>query len=117
MIRISSLLTLLLVGCQSMPPQAAVEQQAFSWVEPGRTTRAEVIFALGAPRSVFEQDTILVYGVGCLSTAQCRAEPRRGLDGGDIGYQLILVFDAAGMLEQRLLLRDMPLPRVLAPTY
>jgi hypothetical protein len=105
----------LLAGCASTLPQEAVERQAFSWVEPGRTTRSDAVFALGMPRSVFEQDTILVYGVNCSSRTRCDTAPWRGLGGGALDYQLVLIFDATGLLEQRVLLREFYLPGTMTP--
>ena len=114
---ISSMLFLacLLAGCASPLPQPDVERQAFSWVEPGRTTRSDAIFALGMPRSVFQQETIFVYGVNCPSRTRCQTEPWRGTGGGDLHYQLVLIFDAAGLLEQRVLLREFYLPGTMIP--
>lgn len=109
-------LAFLLTGCASILPREAIEQQAFSWVDPGRTTRSDVIFALGMPRSVFEQDTIFVYGVSCPSAAECRTVPWRGLVGGDVRYQLVLIFDATGLLERRELLRELYVPEPMIPS-
>ena len=111
----AKILVLMLTGCASVLPQEVVERQAFSWVEPGRTTRSDAVFTLGMPRSVFEQDTILVYGVNCPSGAECRAVPWRGIDGGDLHYQLVLFFDATGLLQQRVLLREWYLPGTMTP--
>lgn len=111
----AAVLILMLTGCASTLPQETVERQAFSWVEPGRTTRSEAVFMLGMPRSAFEQDTILVYGVNCPSGASCRTVPWRGVDGGDLHYQLVLLFDATGLLEQRVLLREWHLPGTMSP--
>lgn len=109
-------LALLLTGCASILPREAIEQQAFSWVDPGRTTRSDVIFALGMPRSAFEQDTIFVYGVSCPSGAECRTVPWRGLVGGDVRYQLVLIFDATGLLERRELLGELYVPEPMMPS-
>jgi hypothetical protein len=111
----ASFLVLMLTGCASILPQATVERQAFSWVEPGRTTRSDAVFSLGMPRSVFEHDTVFVYGVNCPSRARCRTVPWRGIDGGDLHYQLVLTFDATGLLQQRVLLREWYLPGTMTP--
>jgi hypothetical protein len=99
-------LALLVGGCAAHSLEVArPEGRAASFLEslkPGHTTRDEVMTRLGAPSMRFENERILSYR---LAPNLAVAEWSTGSRWTNVRYDLVLVFDSAGVLERHRLLR------------
>ncbi len=77
---------------------SALEQKSIAFLEPGKTTREEVLINLGVPTAVFEKERIFTYRMvlhdreGLIVVAHGLPGPRYGLPGFG-NYHLIVVFD------------------------
>ncbi|HSH15160.1 MAG TPA: hypothetical protein VLD18_03940 [Verrucomicrobiae bacterium] len=88
-----------LAGCATVIPGASRGLLAF--LQPGSTTRQEVVLALGQPSATLEQERILTYRIG--------EDPRQGyyvitakalMPWEAVRHSLVLVFDVEGVLQQ-----------------
>jgi len=104
---LASVLVLALVGCATELPLKG-RADLLNFLAEGKTTRAEVIAALGQPSGRFENDRILTYRLGFESENRGyypvgrEADPSRGWPTWMFAkYSLVLVFDDAGTLRKR----------------
>lgn len=93
----------LLTGCAT-PPNARPDLLAF--LEPGRTTREEVLLKLGQPSASFEQERILTYRLGQYGEeGYFIVSPKVAYAGQSASWQnvhfsLVIVFDEQGRLRK-----------------
>ena len=110
-----AVIALLLATCTSYvaPVTDSVTLEQFAFLQPGRTTRDEVLARLGTPSVTYEDGRIASYPIyrtksGRLTATIPRASPedaRLGF-GPERPYTLILIYDGAGTLERRSLVDD-----------
>ena len=110
-----AVIALLLAACTSYvaPVKDSATLEQFAFLQPGRTTRDEVLARLGTPSVTYEDGRIASYPVyrtksGRLTVTIPLASPedaRLGF-GPERPYTLILVYDGAGTLERRSLVDD-----------
>lgn len=98
----------LLAGCVT-PPNARKDLLAF--LEPGRTTREEVLLKLGQPSGSFEQEKILTYRLGQYGEegyfiiAPKVFIPAQGASWQNVNFSLVIVFDEQGRLRKHELVK------------
>ncbi len=111
------MLALGVAGCQSVTgntgPVTAKEEAALlkAPIRDGETTREEVLLAFGLPSASFEGDRILAYRLASTQTGVMVLT--REVDPFDVRvsawhiahYNLIVVFDAQGVVERHVVLR------------
>ena len=110
-----AVIALLLAACTSYvaPVKDSATLEQFAFLQPGRTTRDEVLARLGTPSVTYEDGRIASYPIyrtksGRLTATIPRASPedaRIGF-GPEQPYTLMLVYDGAGTLERRSLVDD-----------
>ena len=94
---VASALVSAVMGC-SVPPVGQRDLLAF--LQPGTTTRAEVLLKLGPPDASYEQERILTYR---LSEDEGGYRFPKSYDPEK--YSLVLVFDAKSVLVKRTLVK------------
>jgi hypothetical protein len=103
---------LLATSCTSYvaPVKDSATLEQFAFLQPGRTTRDEVLARLGAPPTTYEDGRIASYPVYRTKSGRLTADYGPGVYGPHEGperlYTLILVYDGAGTLERRSLVDD-----------
>jgi hypothetical protein len=95
--------SLLTWGCASPPPPPVAElaSGALGYLVDGTTTRAEVVLKLGLPARTFEGDRIALYRLAW--SADDGLRPLAWHAPLLAAYDLVLVFDAGGVVEQHAL--------------
>lgn len=98
----------LLTGCVT-PPNARKDLLAF--LEPGRTTREEVLLKLGQPSGSFEQEKILTYRIGQYGeegyfiVSPKVFYPGQSASWQNVHFSLVIVFDGQGRLRKHELVK------------
>jgi hypothetical protein len=88
----------LICGCATAPIPGA-SRDLVGFLDPGRTTREEVVLKLGQPSGAFEQERIITYRLGqddkqgYFIVSQKATMPWQS-----VRYSLVLVFDEKGVL-------------------
>jgi len=89
-----------LTGCATVVPSASTELLKF--LEPGRTTRQDVLFTLGQPSAAFEQEKIFTYRIGKdANDAFYLVSPKPTQSWQTVHYSLVLIFDSNGLLRKQ----------------
>lgn len=89
-----------LVGCMTPIPGASPNLLAF--LNPGHTTRQEVVLKFGQPSGAFEQERILTYRLGeDPQQGYFLVTPKSLMPWSQVRHSLVLVFDAQGVLEKQ----------------
>ena len=107
---VAASLALLLAGCAT-PPPAQWPPDLLSFIADGKTTKAEVITALGQPSGRFDAEKIFTYRLGhYFKREPYRVTPRQtsyyGWGTWDFTqFSVVLVFDDAGVLQRHSLLK------------
>jgi outer membrane protein assembly factor BamE (lipoprotein component of BamABCDE complex) len=112
-----AVIALLLATCTSYVAPVTATLEQFAFLQPGRTTRDEVLARLGTPSVTYEDGRIASYPIyrtksGQLTASSAATEyARPGLyarphGGPDRPYTLMLVYDRAGTLERQSLVDD-----------
>ncbi len=99
------LVVVVLAGCASAPPKGQAGLLRF--LTDGRTTREDVIVALGQPSARFEKEKVLTYRLGYepKNHGYYLVEREPPTESGwstwrQAKYSLVLVFDDAGVLRK-----------------
>jgi outer membrane protein assembly factor BamE (lipoprotein component of BamABCDE complex) len=98
-----AVIALLLATCTSYvaPVKDSATLEQFAFLQPGRTTRDEVLARLGTPSVTYEDGRIASYPVYRTTSGRLTVTI-----GPERPYTLILVYDGAGTLERRSLVDD-----------
>ncbi len=90
-----ALAVLQLAGCASPP---AGRKDLLEFLHDGSTTRAQVELALGEPNAQFENSRVLAYRLKKGAAGYVLLRQRDGWT--SVQYDLMLLFDAAGVLQR-----------------
>ena len=93
------------VDALSEEEKIASLNRSIAFIEPGKTTRSDILLHFGSPTAVFEQERIFTYRMylhpvqGLRSVPHGAPGPSHGVPAlGNIHF--IIVFDAAGVVER-----------------
>ena len=95
LLRLAAVLAIVsLASCASPPPPAQdlIASGALGFLSDGATTREQATLRLGIPARTFEGDRIAIYRMGWGEEGELRSVNTTG------SYDLVLVFDASGVL-------------------
>jgi hypothetical protein len=99
------LCTLLLFGCAAAPPPVTGRSDLVSFVEDGKTSRIDAVSKLGSAYASYEGDRILIWRMtkdaGGYVVASQHVQP--GQPQWVPNYELVLVFDAEGVVKRHAL--------------
>jgi hypothetical protein len=98
-------LLILVAGCVTAP-KATQDPNLLAFLERGPVTRADVTGHLGAPRATFESGHVLTYRLGGSKAGYSLVTQTDGWE--NVNYDLVLVFDADGELQQHALVDIRP---------
>jgi hypothetical protein len=90
-----SLVLLALGACASTP---VGKPDLLDFIEDGRTTREEVLLALGDPSAAYEGERILTYRLGRDDGGYFPLEKAQGFL--SVNYSLVLVFDESNLVRR-----------------
>ena len=89
---------LMLAGCAV----SGARKDLLDFLQPGTTTRAEVLTRLGAPSASFEHDSILTYKISTSTGHGYYVRPRAMVQSWyDVKYSLVLVFNTNSILQKK----------------
>lgn len=102
------LMGMLGAGCVTTPN---ARQDLLNFMEPGRTTREEVLLRLGQPSASFEKEKIFTYRLGQYGEqgyyiiSPKTILPAQGASWQNVHFSLVIVFDEEGRLRKHKLVK------------
>lgn len=88
-------------GCATVRVPGA-DPKLLEFLQPGSTTRQQVIVKLGQPSAAFELESILTYRIGeDEEQGYYIVTPKALLQWQETRYSLVLVFDENGILQKK----------------